>query len=118
MKKLVRDPVDLTLFIYFFSVHCGFRNTITKENGEVFGMYPMLIQSKYRIDDKRPMDKDGKDKKPWSKSTILIDIFKKKFTILNFEKILGGSIFFYYFSHGLRLERSTNNRTNIEADQT
>jgi hypothetical protein len=57
-------------------------------------MYPMLIQSKYRIDDKRPMDKDGKDKKPWSKSTILIDIFKKKFTILNFEKILNGSIFF------------------------
>ena len=27
----------------------------------------MLIQSKYRIDDKKPMDKDGKEKKPWSK---------------------------------------------------
>ena len=27
----------------------------------------MLIQSKYRIDDKRLMDKDGKEKKPWSK---------------------------------------------------
>ena len=49
-------------------------------------MYPMLIQSKYRIDDKRPMDKDGKDKKPWSKSTILIDIFKKKIHNLEFLK--------------------------------
>ena len=27
----------------------------------------MLIQSKYRIDNKRLMDKDGKEKKPWSK---------------------------------------------------
>ena len=98
MKKLVRDPVDLTLFFFFFfSVHCGFRNTITKENGEVFGMYPMLIQSKYRIDDKRPMDKDGKDKKPWSKSTILIDIFKKKIHNLEFLKNTWWIHFFLLF---------------------
>jgi hypothetical protein len=50
-----------------YTIHCDFRNSIKKANGETFGMYPMLIQSKYRIDDKRPMQNDGKEKKPWSK---------------------------------------------------
>ena len=30
-------------------------------------MYPQLTQSKFRIDEKRPMTKDGEEKKPWSK---------------------------------------------------
>ena len=59
-----------------YTMHCNFRNSIKKENGEVFGMYPMLIQPKYRIDDKRPMDKDGKEQKPWSKSTIFNNILE------------------------------------------
>ena len=51
-----------------YTVHCEFRNSIKTANGQTFGMFPMLIQSKYRIDDKRPMEKDGvTEKKPWSK---------------------------------------------------
>ena len=51
-----------------YTIHCNFRNAIKTANGQTFGMFPMLIQSKYRIDDKRPMEKDGiTEKKPWSK---------------------------------------------------
>ena len=50
-----------------YTIHCDYRNSVTKANGEKYGMYPMLIQRKYRIDEKRPMTKDGEEKKPWSK---------------------------------------------------
>ena len=50
----------MTIF-YFF------RSTVTKTNGEKYGIYPTLIQSKFRVDEKRPMGKDGKEKAPWSK---------------------------------------------------
>ena len=51
-----------------YTIHCAFQNSIKTANGQTFGMFPMLIQSKYRIDDKRPMEKDGvTEKKPWSK---------------------------------------------------
>ena len=50
-----------------YTIRCDYRNSVTKENGEASGIYPMLIQSKYRIDEKRQMTPDGKEKKPWSK---------------------------------------------------
>ena len=40
------------------------------------------------------MDKDGKDKKPWSKSTILIDIFKKNSQSWILKKYLMDPFFF------------------------
>ena len=43
-------------------------------------MYPQLTQSKFRIDEKRPMTKDGEEKKPWSKFLFQQqkrDIFKE-----------------------------------------
>ena len=51
-----------------YTVHCGFRDSVQSANGQTYGMFPMLIQSKYRIDEKRPMQSDGvTEKKPWSK---------------------------------------------------
>ena len=50
-----------------YTIHCDYRNSISTPTGHTFGMFPMLIQSKYRIDEKRPMEKDGiTEKKPWS----------------------------------------------------
>ena len=53
------------------TIRCDYRNAVTKAtaNGKEvkYGMYPTVIQSKYRIDEKRPLAKDGKEKQPWSK---------------------------------------------------
>ena len=50
-----------------YTIRADHRSTVTKTNGEKYGIYPTLIQSKFRVDEKRPMGKDGKEKAPWSK---------------------------------------------------
>ena len=51
-----------------YTIHAQCRDSVKTANGQVYGMFPMLIQSKYRIDERRPMEKDGvTEKKPWSK---------------------------------------------------
>ena len=77
-----------------YTIHCDYRNSVTKANGEKYGMYPMLIQRKYRIDEKRPMTKDGeemKEKKPWSKFFKIQKLFyhcprNKLYSFLDFPK--------------------------------
>ena len=77
-----------------YTIHCDYRNSVTKANGEKYGMYPMLIQRKYRIDEKRPMNKDGeevKEKKPWSKFFKIQKLFyhcprNKLYSVLDFPK--------------------------------
>ena len=77
-----------------YTIHCDYRNSVTKANGEKYGMYPMLIQRKYRIDEKRPMNKDGeevKEKKPWSKFFKIQKLFyhcprNKLYSFLDFPK--------------------------------
>ena len=60
------------------TIRCDYRNAVTKAtaNGKEvkYGMYPTVIQSKYRIDEKRPLGKDGKEKQPWSKFSFHINI--------------------------------------------
>ena len=79
------------------TIRCDYRNTVTKTNAEgkevVYGMFPTVIQSKFRIDQKRPMTKDGKEKQPWSKSdffhiqSLFYDCSKSKlYSIVDFPK--------------------------------
>ena len=51
-------------------------------------MFPTLIQSKFRIDNKRSLGKDGNEKKPWSKSKLysIKDFPKCSKKIQNFTK--------------------------------
>ena len=64
-------------------------------------MYPQVIQSKFRVDQKRPMGKDGEEKKPWSKSffpfhiqSLFYDCLKSKlYSILYFPKCSQSKIF-------------------------
>ena len=51
-----------------FTLKCDYRSHIPRANGGETGIYPMLIFSKYRIDDKRPSGPNGEERKPWSKS--------------------------------------------------
>ena len=51
-----------------FTLKCDYRSHIPRANGGQTGIYPMLIFSKYRIDDKRPTGPNGEERKPWSKS--------------------------------------------------
>lgn len=80
-----------------FTIRCDYRNTVTKARAdgkeEKFGMFPTVIQSKFRIDEKRPMGKDGKEKQPWSKSdffhlqSLFYDCSKSKlYSIVDFPK--------------------------------
>ena len=73
-----------------YTIHCDYRNSVTKANGEKYGMYPMLVQRKYRIDKKRPMAKDGEEKKPWSKFFKIQKLFyrprNKLYSNLDFPK--------------------------------
>ena len=50
-----------------YTLGCDYRSYVTRHNGQKCGIYPMLVQSKYRIDEKRPMGPNGEEKKPWSK---------------------------------------------------
>ena len=50
-----------------YTMKCDYRSHVTRANGEKCGIYPMLIQAKYRVDDKRPMGPHGEEKRPWSK---------------------------------------------------
>ena len=50
-----------------FTLRCDYRSHVTRGDGQKTGIYPMLIFSKYRIDDKRPMNPNQEEKKPWSK---------------------------------------------------
>ena len=50
-----------------FTVKTEYRSHVIRANGEKSGIYPMLVFSKYRIDDKRPMGPNQEEKKPWSK---------------------------------------------------
>ena len=76
------------------TIRCDYRNTVTKTNTDgkevKYGMFPTVVQSKFRIDQKRPMGKDGKEKQPWSKSFIknlFYDCSKSKlYTILDVPK--------------------------------
>ena len=86
-----------------YTIRCDYRNTVTKTKAdgkvEKFGMYPTIIQSKFRIDDKRPMGKDGKEKQPWSKSilhikSIFYDCSKSKlYSILDFPNCSQSKMF-------------------------
>lgn len=51
-----------------FTLKCDYRSHVTKANGEKSGIFPMLVFSKYRIDDKRPKGPNNEERKPWSKS--------------------------------------------------
>ena len=57
-----------------YTIRCDYRHTVTKVladgKQETYGMFPTLIQSKFRIDNKRSLGKDGNEKKPWSKSKL------------------------------------------------
>ena len=50
-----------------YTIKADHRSAVTKSNGEKYGIYPTLVQSKFRVDERRPMGKDGKEKAPWSK---------------------------------------------------
>ena len=50
-----------------FTLKCDYRSHVTRPNGKIEGVCPMLIFSKYRIDDKRPMGPNDEERKPWSK---------------------------------------------------
>ena len=80
-----------------YTIRCDYRNTVTKSRAdgkeEKHGVFPTVIQSKFRIDDKRPMAKDGKEKQPWSKSdffhlqSLFYDCSKSKlYSIVDFPK--------------------------------
>ena len=51
-----------------FTLKCDYRSHVTKANGEKSGIFPMLVFSKYRIDDKRPKGPNDEERRPWSKS--------------------------------------------------
>ena len=50
-----------------FTLKTDYRSYVTRPNGEKSGVTPMLVFSKYRIDDNRPMGANNEEKKPWSK---------------------------------------------------
>ena len=61
-----------------FTLKTDYRSYVTRPNGEKSGVCPMLVFSKYRIDDKRPMGPNNEEKKPWSKFFFrLQEIFYK-----------------------------------------
>ena len=62
-----------------FTLKTDYRSYVTRPNGEKSGVCPMLVFSKYRIDDNRPMGPNGTDeKKPWSEFFFrLQEIFYK-----------------------------------------
>lgn len=75
MNKDASSNIDLCKKIYRitpkgsamqYTIRADHRSTVTKTNGEKYGIYPTLIQSKFRVDEKRPMGKDGKEKAPWT----------------------------------------------------
>ena len=58
------------------TVHCAFQESVKNGSGQTFGMFPIVIQSKYRIDEKRPMCPDGiTEKKPWSECFVVYHIY-------------------------------------------
>ena len=76
----------LNLFIFFsrvspkeaamqYTMRCDYRSYVTRASGEKSGIYPMLVQGKYRIDEKRPMGPNGEEKRPWSKFFRIQELF-------------------------------------------
>ena len=60
-----------------YTIKADHRSAVTKSNGEKYGIYPTLVQSKFRVDERRPMGKDGKEKAPWSKLKNDLIVYKK-----------------------------------------
>ena len=74
-----------------YTIRADYRTSVNKTNGEKYGIYPTLIQSKFRVDEKRPMGKDGKEKAPWSKFFRIQSLFydcsrTKLYSILDFPE--------------------------------
>lgn len=56
------------------TIHAEYSSSVEKVNGDKFGVYPKVVHSKYRVDAKRPMLKDGREKPPWTMDFQLKDL--------------------------------------------